>query len=95
MRKFKNSDLNFNFIAEKILYILHGQVFIMNDSLGQQTTKQTNNEINELHRDKTRFLPIDVKTKVQISFTVTAKLISAFVFFTQIVQFFKSEISSF
>ena len=28
-----------------------------------------------------------VKTKAQISFTVTAKLISAFVFATQIVQF--------
>ena len=40
----------------------------------------------EPHREKTGFLPRR-KTKAQISFAVTAKLISAFVFATRIVQF--------
>ena len=38
----------------------------------------------EPHREKTGFSP---KTKAQISFAVTAKLISAFVFATRIVYF--------
>ena len=40
----------------------------------------------EPHHKKTRFLPMR-KQKTQISFAVTAKLISAFVFITRIVQF--------
>ena len=39
----------------------------------------------ETRREKTGFLHM-CKTKTQISFAVTAKLISAFVFATQIVQ---------
>ena len=42
--------------------------------------------INEPRREKTGFMPY-AKTKTQISFAVTAKLISAFVFATRIVQF--------
>ena len=41
--------------------------------------------IFEPRHEKTGFLP--AKTKAQISFTVTAKLISAFVFATRIVLF--------
>ena len=41
----------------------------------------------EPQRDKNRIFPY-AKTKVQISFTVTAKLISAFVITTRRVQFF-------
>ena len=41
--------------------------------------------LTELRHEKTRFLPMQ-KTKVQISFAVTAKLISAFVFAIRIVQ---------
>ena len=45
---------------------------------------------SEPHREKTGFLPMPfayAKTKAQISFAVTAKLISAFVFATRIVNF--------
>ena len=42
--------------------------------------------INELHHEINGFCAY-AKTKAQISFTVTAKLISAFVFATRIVQF--------
>ena len=42
--------------------------------------------INEPCREKTGFLHMLKKTKTQISFAVTAKLISAFVFATRIVQ---------
>ena len=42
--------------------------------------------LNELHREKKRSFAY-AKTKAQISFAVTAKLISAFVFATRIVQF--------
>ena len=41
---------------------------------------------NELRREKTGFLPIR-KQKAQISFAVTAQLVSAFVFATQVEQF--------
>ena len=41
---------------------------------------------DEPHREKTGFFAY-AKTKAQISFAVTAKLISAFVFATRIVQF--------
>ena len=41
---------------------------------------------NEPHHKETGFLPMQNKA-AQISFAVTAKLISAFVFATQIVQF--------
>ena len=41
---------------------------------------------NEPHRKKTGLFAYG-KTKAQISFAVTAKLISAFVFATRIVQF--------
>ena len=41
--------------------------------------------LNELRHEKTRFSNY-VKTKAQTSLEVTAKLISAFVFATQIVQ---------
>ena len=53
--------------------------------------------IDEPRREKTELVFIaHVKTKAQISFAVTAKLISVFVFATRIVQFLlKSEISSF
>ena len=42
--------------------------------------------INEPRHEKTRYSPMR-KTKAQISFAVTAKLICAFIFATQIVQF--------
>ena len=41
---------------------------------------------NEPRREKTGFFAY-AKTKTQISFAVTAKLISAFVFASQIVQY--------
>ena len=41
---------------------------------------------NEPRHEKTGFLPMQ-KTKAQISFAVTTKLISAFVFATRIVHF--------
>ena len=44
------------------------------------------NIINEPRHEKTGVFAY-AKTKTQISFTVTAKLISAFVFATRIVQF--------
>ena len=48
----------------------------------------------ELCHEKTRFLPMR-KSKAQISFAVTVKLISAFIFATQIVQFLFFLISKF
>ena len=50
----------------------------------------------ELRCEKTGFLPLQ-KTKAQISFAVPAKLISAFVFYTDgtISLLLKSKISSF
>ena len=54
--------------------------------------------LSEPHQEKTGFLAY-AKTKLQISFTVTVKLISTFVFTTRIVQFLfflnpKSQVSS-
>ena len=44
-------------------------------------------KLNEPHCEKTGFLHMRKKTKTQISFAVTAKMISAFVFTTRIEQF--------
>ena len=56
------------------------------ERLGEHDGIAVDCQMSEPRHEKTGFFA-SAKTKAQISFTVTAKLISAFVFATQIVQF--------
>ena len=72
--------LHFMGFLPKIMRSWHPEIAL---NITPNSTKKT----YEPPRGKTNNLHTVAKTKAQISFAVTAKLISAFVFATQIVQF--------
>ena len=76
-----------NYCENFLIYIWYTLLLLRTQGLqsAKNVHEDKNMKINDTRHEKTRFFAY-AKTKTQISFAVTAKLIIAFVFATQIVQ---------